>query len=567
MFPELAFMNTCRHCSQAFEITSEDLAFYRKVSPMFSGKEEPVPPPTLCPDCRMQRRLSFRNERSLHHRTCSKTGKSIISMYPQTVPFPVYDNEEWWKDDWSGLTFGREFDFNRTFTEQFKDLMREVPKMARVQQGENINSQYTNCASYNKNCYLIFSSNSDEDCLYGACVNESRSAVDCYQVIRSELCYECVNCEKCYNCAWLQDCTQCTDSRFLKDCVGCTNCFACVNLRNKQYHILNQPYSKEEYEAKMREIRLGTHVGMTEAFRIFREFALLQPVRYYQGVQNESVSGNYISHSKNAQDCFDVDSLEDCRYCTNVQYAKDTYDMSYYGSTGNNELICEGEGVGHGVSHVLFSKLVWGGSSDILCSYECFSSQNCFGCTGLKKARHCILNKQYSKDEYEALVPTIIEHMRSTGEWGEFFAPAVTPFGYNETVAHEYFPLTSEAAQAGGWRWTVDDKQESYMGPDYQVPDDIAEVPDDVTEKILLCEATGKPYKIIPQELIFCRTMGVPLSRICPDERHRQRMQLRNPRKLWDRECANCHKLIRTTYAPDRPEIVYCEDCYLKTVY
>ncbi len=37
--------------------------------------------------------------------------------------------------------------------------------------------------------------------------------------------------------------------------------------------------------------------------------------------------------------------------------------------------------------------------------------QNCFGCISLRNASYCILNKQYTKEEYEALVPQIIEHM------------------------------------------------------------------------------------------------------------------------------------------------------------
>jgi hypothetical protein len=31
--------------------------------------------------------------------------------------------------------------------------------------------------------------------------------------------------------------------------------------------------------------------------------------------------------------------------------------------------------------------------------------------------------------------------MQQTGERGEFFHPSLSPFGYNETVAQEYFPV------------------------------------------------------------------------------------------------------------------------------
>ena len=50
-------------------------------------------------------------------------------------------------------------------------------------------------------------------------------------------------------------------------------------------------------------------------------------------------------------------------------------------------------------------------------------------------------------------------------------------------------------------------------------------------------------------------------------KRHKRRMALRNPRRLWERQCAKCTKPITTSYAPDRSEIVFCETCYLETVY
>jgi hypothetical protein len=58
------------------------------------------------------------------------------------------------------------------------------------------------------------------------------------------------------------------------------------------------------------------------------------------------------------------------------------------------------------------------------------------------------LNKQYTKEEYNILVPKIIEHMISTGERGEFFPPKYAPFGYNESLANEYFPLRQTEALA-----------------------------------------------------------------------------------------------------------------------
>lgn len=55
-----------------------------------------------------------------------------------------------------------------------------------------------------------------------------------------------------------------------------------------------------------------------------------------------------------------------------------------------------------------------------------------------------IMNRAYSAQEYETLCGKIISHMQSTGEWGEFFPHELSPFGYNESVASEYFPLSEE---------------------------------------------------------------------------------------------------------------------------
>jgi len=106
-----------------------------------------------------------------------------------------------------------------------------------------------------------------------------------------------------------------------------------------------------------------------------------------------------------------------------------------------------------------------------------------------------------------------------------------------------------------------------YKGPKIEMPDKIEDTSEDICKKILICEVTAKPYKIIPQEFEFYKKMNLPLARRCPDQRHRDRVALRNPRKLWDRKCSKCSKDIKTTYSPDRPEIVYCEKCYLEQVY
>jgi hypothetical protein len=220
--------------------------------------------------------------------------------------------------------------------------------------------------------------------------------------------------------------------------------------------------------------------------------------------------------------------------------------------------------------HLLFCHIC-ADSRDLIYCDCCFgNASNLFGCVSVKKSNYCIFNKQYSKEEYEKLVPKIIQHMRRSGEFGEFLPIACSPFSYNETPAQEHYPLTKEEALRRGWKWKdqVDEvpKVEKII-PAEKLPDSINDIPDDILNWAISCEVTKRPFRIVKQELAFYRTMGLPIPHFHPDERHRRRMALRNPRKLWNRTCAKCQKEIATSYSPDRPEIVYCESCYLAEVY
>ncbi|NOS67573.1 MAG: hypothetical protein HOO67_04390 [Candidatus Peribacteraceae bacterium] len=552
---------SCRQCRRPFEISKSDQNFYDQVSPVIGKKKCPIPPPTLCPDCRMQRRYAFRNERHLYHRKCDKTGKQIISNLSPEKPCTVYMNDVWWSDQWDARTYGREFDFSRPFFEQFAELRAEVPRISLFQWFSE-NSEYCNYAGHVKDCYLIFGSVYAENCYYGS-PYYSKNCVDTLVVRDCERCYECVDSRKLYECIGCRDCHNGRNLLFCYDCQSCQDCIGCAGLRQKQHCILNKQYSKQEYQKLRAQFDLSdpkTHTSLREKLR---KISLEIPHRYMQSAQAQNVSGNYVYNCKNVLDSYYADRSEDCRHCAQVVDLKDCHDINF---TEENELCYEYIGAYQNGRTLfsLFSNQLHGG---IYCD-ACYTSKNLFGCCGIRNGEYCILNKQYSKEEYEKLVPKVIEHMKKTGEWGEFFPGTLSPFGYNETVAQEYFPLSEKDVIKKGWHWhNEQESKEQYMGPAAEIPRKIEDVTDDICQKILLCEVTGRPYKIIPQELSFYKDMGIPIPRVCPDERHKERMALRNPRKLWKRSCQKCQKEIMTTYAPDRPEIVYCDECYLSTVY
>ena len=136
----------CKQCNISFPITDKDMEFYEKVSPVFGGKKYQIPSPTLCPDCRQQRRFSFRNERKLYKRKCDATGKEIVSIYSPDKPFKVFHQDYWWSDSWDPMSYGREFDFSRSFFEQFGKLMEKIPHLALTAAFDSENSEYATYA-------------------------------------------------------------------------------------------------------------------------------------------------------------------------------------------------------------------------------------------------------------------------------------------------------------------------------------------------------------------------------------------------------------------------------------
>jgi len=134
---------TCAHCQITFTIADEDRAFYDKISPTFDGKKFIVPDPTFCPDCRHQRRLSFRNERKLYHRNSDMSGEKMISMYSPDKPVKVYSVKERFGDKRDAMEYGIAYDPSQSFFQQFGQLLQAVPKITLIQVGSE-NSEYTN---------------------------------------------------------------------------------------------------------------------------------------------------------------------------------------------------------------------------------------------------------------------------------------------------------------------------------------------------------------------------------------------------------------------------------------
>ena len=548
----------CQNCKKEFTIEPDDFGFYEKIK---------VPPPTFCPECRMQRRLAWRNDFIFYNRKCDLCKRNIISIYSPDNPQVIYCNKCWWSDKWDPKSYGKDFDFSRPFFEQFVEFRLKVPALA-LFNDNNIgseNCEYTQDFAYGKNCYMCMVAWKMQDCMYLCYGADTKDTVDSMGIWGTgEGLYETMYSGKCFGCRNVYYSSALINCSFCYDCSGCEFCFLCVNLRNKKYCIKNVQYSEKEYKKILGSYKLETFSGNEKARIEFENFILTKPRKYASFRNCFDCTGNNLTNSKNSKYVFHNRKSENSKYIENGDTQKESYDLSvggqlsecYEGLTPDNS------------SRALFTIYTWK-CMDILYSESCQSSNNCFGCVALKHGEYSVFNKQYSKEKYFELKEKIINYMKGMGEWGEFFPMKYSPFAYNETMANLSFPMTKTEIINSGLRFQENLQQTKGKTTLKKIPENINDVSSDILNEILECFQCGRNYKIIPNELAFYKKWQIPIPRNCFFCRFKKRFSLRTPSKLWRRKCMKerCKNEFETSYAPDRPEIVYCERCYQSEVY
>lgn len=556
---------TCKTCEKEFEIRDEDLVFYEQMKTVL---------PLDCPDCRMARRLVFRNERTLYKKDCDMCGKNMVSLYPQESSFIVYCHDCWWSDKWDPKDFGVDYDLNKTFFEQWKELQKKVPRLALVA-FNNVRSEYTNGSAENKDCYLTFAADYNEDCLYGRLLQRNKFCVDCAFVHESELCYECIDTRKCFKCMFSEQCQDSSDLLFCYNMRNSNNCILCTNGRNMSNCILNTQYTKEEYDKKKSEI-LSSYESIEEAKKKFGELKSSLIVKYTNQTKCHNVTGDYIHNCHDGVMLYDTYDAKNCSYMKDTENPTDSWDCNNY------YYKCEFGYNIMGAMQVSKSK----NSAFIFYSNEieycenCHHLTSCFGCEGVRKGEYIILNKQYTKEEYYELKQKIEEQMKKDGTFGQYFPAQVAPFSYNESLAQDFLPLTRDEAIKRGFGWQ--EKSTGTFGKETvseeNIPNTCEKISDRILSEVFACNECGKNYRLTQAEIEFYKRMHLPIPHKDFECRHQNRMRKRNPRTLWKRSCmckeekhmnhsdSECKEKFETTYAPERNEIVYCESCYQQEV-
>ncbi|MBP9748341.1 MAG: hypothetical protein KBD17_01835 [Candidatus Pacebacteria bacterium] len=549
----------CKKCEKDFELDSNDLGFYEKMK---------VPAPNVCPDCRFKMKALFRNETTLYTgRKCALCDKNVISIYNPKSPYTIYCYKCFYSDKWNPSDFAMEYDESRGFLEQFKELMIKVPKInlgLSTGAGENINSEYSNMAGGCRNCYMVFNTSPAEDLCYSRGVRNGKDSMDIYFGSKFDRCYESLNVQESSGILWGKNISGSVDSAFVINCRGLINCFGCVNLNNKSYYFLNQPLPKEEYEKKVSDI-MGSYEKIEQFKKEFQDFVLGFPMRENNNIKNTNSVGDYLFECKNVRDSFEVTGAEDCRYLFSTKGAKDSIGMIGYGMQSERLL----EVVAGGYSSNIIGSFWPENCQDSLNCFDIRNCKNCVGCDALRYGEYSILNKSYTKEEYERLKGKIVAELTEQGLYGLIMPPELAPFAYNETIAQDNLPLTKEEALAQGFRW--EDDIQMTTGRETltteEIPDQIKDVSDSICKEVLICMDCDRNYKITEQELLFYRKMILPIPRKCFFCRHKDRVRRRGSFKFFNRNCDKCNKETYTNVTKEIAPIMYCEKCYQQEVY
>ena len=486
----------CSLSGVKFPIFQSDTDFYTKISPTVAWETFLIPSPTLCPEERSRRRMSWRNERSLYKRKCDATWETKISIYSPDKEVLVYDRNYRWSDAFEAMEYGKEIDFTQSFMQQFYKLLYEVPHFSIYHMSQaSQNCDYSNHTLDCRDCYMCFSTVESQDCLY--CNNNDwcNNCVDCMNIQWCENSYDLIDCVNCYQCF------SCTD------CLDCKYCIWSTNLTWKEYVINNIQKTKLEFDQ----------------YKLEQNMTSFEQSNYHINATN--CIWKHITNASGMKLCFDIHDMEKWAYMQRSFRSLSAYDWYWVAWWELNLELQSGR----------WYKIAFGAycyeNTDCYYTHSCFGNDHLFACVWLRNKKYCILNKQYTKQEYEKLLPKVIDTMRIEWNRWEFFDSSESPFWYNETIAHDYFPMRKSIAKERWYKWqnlSYEPKVHAdalIKASHYQ---DISTIDDWILKKIFLCEESWRPFRLVKQELDFYRKHSLKLPLYHPDLRQQKRLRWRD---------------------------------------
>jgi hypothetical protein len=321
----------------------------------------------------------------------------------------------------------------------------------------------------------------------------------------------------------------------------------CWNLNYKKYYILNQKYSPEEYNEKIKEFDPQS-ASVIKNFKLQFNDNIKIKAFHKQDLNTkvEGCLGNFLDRSKNSFESYLGDQYENCYDVFRGDFIKECMgvngllrgELSYYVVQSTD---------------IYYSKFIFYSVNCFESEYleQCYDCKNCFGCIGLKRKQYCIFNKQFEKAEYKKKVTAIKEQMKKNCEYGQWLPQSMAYNGYNCSLAQFYYPLNKEEIK----------KFSAFYEDDPPI------IKSEKKENIVFCEKSKRPFKLIPPELDFYQRNRIPQPYLHPDERNRERYKFMTAVKPQSGKCCKCQEEIIHYYPKEwEYQNILCNKCYNKEI-
>ncbi len=160
-------------------------------------------------------------------------------------------------------------------------------------------------------------------------------------------------------------------------------------------------------------------------------------------------------------------------------------------------------------------------------------------------------------------------------EWWEFFDPQLSYYGYNESLAMSYYPLTKQEALTRWYKWSEYEIPMPHVEKNVKWEDlpkqwcrIIKENKPEILEKILnyaiICEVSKRPFRITKQEVEFYVKHNLPLPTKHPDIRHKERFERKDPTVMHLIHCDECGEEMLSVHLQWKWKKILCGECFFK---
>jgi len=383
-----------------------------------------------------------------------------LSRYPVTDRIWKLSSIKEFEENRSELIkWGLEYNSDKTFFENFQILFLSVEHQRMLARNSE-NCDYVDDVIDSADSYLSFAVIIDcSNVLYSFLVKEN-----CHDVVNSmnvlnncSYIYMSSGIMNSYNIFYSSNCLDLSDIWLSSNMLNCTHCIMCDGLESQKYCIESKQYSKSDYldkkEALLRD---------KESFQKYRNNLNKQLSNFW----SENVSWNAILESSDIENGAYLYRVHGWRNLIMVAWSewdKEIYDTiiawaykadNMYGVTlswlNSNDIYC--------------SYSVWINASYVFYSYFLDTCSYCIWCIGLQNKSYCILNKQYSKEDWHIMADRIFWEMEQGGALWEFFPWEINPLYFNDTIAGLI-----------GWFSKQEALDKWYMWRDEQIKVDIPE--------------------------------------------------------------------------------------------